>query len=341
MPALTRSRAVAGLIALAVVFASIGSTAAARQDRLAPTPCAVAPRAAANDATPVAATPVPQSASEPAPGSDLPPGEPAEPEIVARITAAAREFAGCLNADDELRLAALLTDAGVTTGIDRDDFTPLFLDDPSEPGSGEVAWEIVWLRVRNVQVLPDGRIRAVITWGVTEDPQLKPIPESNVHVYARVGDRWLLDAALRGNVADQDGAGSLEGDNPAGFDVDPILRRATQGFGEVDSALYAEPTMAGAKFSIEALVMVGFVGNDDSTGVGCEMFIFERGEASVTVSAFCRADEALIGRAAYLDAEVSGPYRGGSYMPNRCEDVALLAASLVFSCTVDLPQDEP
>ena len=35
------------------------------------------------------------------------------------------------------------------------------------------------------------------------------------------------------------------------------------GYSEIDSVLYAEPTMAGAKFSIEAIVFVGFVGDDD------------------------------------------------------------------------------
>ena len=87
--------------------------------------------------------------------------------------------------------------------------------------------------------------------------------------------------------------------------------------------------------------MVGFVGNDDYDGIGCEMFIFERGEVSATVSAYCRTDAALIGRAAYLEAEVLGPHRGSAEAPNRCEDVALLAASLVFPCTVDLPEGVP
>lgn len=204
-----------------------------------------------------------------------------------------------------------------------------------EQGSGEAPWEIVWLRVRNVQLLPDGRVRAAVMWGVTDDSQLKAIPESTVHVYARVDGRWLFDAVDRG------GAETLSGDNPAEPGVDPILRRATQGFAEVDSALYAEPTLAGAKFSIEALVMVGFVGNDDSAGVGCELFIFERGEVSATVSAFCRAEEALVGRAAYLRVQVHGPRRGSESVPIFCEDVAPLEATVAFSCTVDLPKDDP
>jgi hypothetical protein len=338
MPTLTRSLTAAGLIALLAVVCTLPGVGVAQRERLAPTACTVALRTAANDATPAAATPVPVTSNS----SNLPPGEQADPETVAQVTAAVQELAGCLNAADPSRLTAMLTDAAIATGIDRDDFTPVFVGAGTlDPGSGGVPWEIVWLRARNVQVLPDGRVSADVAWGVTDDPELKPIPESTVHVYARVGDRWLLDAMVRGNVANQQGVGSPGGDDPAGSDIDPILRRATQGFNEVDSALYAEPTMAGAKFSIQAMLMVGFVGNDEYGGVGCEMFIFERGEASATVSAYCRAEEALIGRAAYLHAEVSGPHRGSTDAPSRCEDVALLAASMVFSCTVDLPKDSP
>ncbi len=334
----TRSLAGAGLIALLAVVFTLPGVGVAQRDRLAPTACTVAPRTAANDAILAAATPVPASFN----GSNLSRGESADPETVAQVTAAVQELAGCLNTADPSRLTALLTDAAIATGIDRDDFTPIFFGAGTlEPGSGGVPWEIVWLRARNVRVLPDGRVSAGVTWGVTDDPELKPIPDSAVHVYARVDDRWLLDTVVRGHGADQGGEGSPAGDEPAGSDIDPILRRATQGFNEVDSALYAEPTMAGAKFSIQAMLMVGFVGNDDYGGVGCEMFIFERGEASATVSAYCRAEEALIGRAAYLYAEVSGPHRGSTDAPSRCEDVALLAASMVFSCTVDLPKDSP
>ncbi len=341
MAALARIISVVGLVALTMAIAFTPTVVADREDRLPPAACLVSPRTASNEASPVAATPLPEASTASDNGTELLPGEAADPATVEQITAAAQKLAGCLNAVDTLRLAALLTDAAVTAGIERGQFAPLFLaSGASEPGSGETPWEIAWLRVRNVQVLPDGRVRAVITWGVTEDPQLKPIPESFVQVYARVADRWLLDAALRGNLASLGGAEPADGDSPAAPDVDPILRRGTQGFTEVDSALYAEPTMAGAKFSIEALVMVGFVGNDDYAGVGCELFIFERGETTATISAYCRAEEALIGRAAYLDVSVYGPRRGSESSPTGCEDVAALADIQIFSCTVDLPEED-
>lgn len=341
MVALARIISVVGLIALTMAIVFTPTVVADREDRLVPAACAVLPRAVSSDAGPVAATPLPAVPTASDNGHGLLPGEAADPATVEQITAAAQEIAGCLNAADALRLAGLLTDAAMTAGIGRDSFAPFFLASGApEPGSGVVPWEIAWLRVRNVQVLPDGRVRAVITWGVTEDPQLKPVPESFVQLYARVDDRWLLDAAIRGNLASLGGAEPADGDSPASPDVDPILRRATQGFSEVDSALYAEPTMAGAKFSIQAMVMVGFVGNDDYAGVGCELFIFERGETTATISASCRAKEALIGRAAYLDVRVYGPRRGSESSPTGCEDVAALVDIQIFSCTVDLPEDD-
>ena len=44
---------------------------------------------------------------------------------------------------------------------------------------------------------------------------------------------------------------------------------------------------------------------------------------------------------ASVAAVAAGVDESSAEAPNRCEDVALLAASLVFSCTVDLPQDVP
>ncbi len=331
MPALTRSLTVAGLVALTVAFASPGAAVAAQRELLTPTACSVAARSAADIAALSAgATPAPESPdgavqqSDEGMGSpaDLPEGEPADQETVAQITAAARELAGCRNAGDGPRLAALMTDEAVTR-----DGGPggslLAAAGTPEPGGGETSREISWVRVRerDVQVLPDGRVRADVVWGVTNTPQGKPVPETTSQIYERVGDRWLLDVEI--SVAP---------------DSNSILRRAPQGFSEVGSALYGEPTMAGAKFSIEALVMVGFVGNDDSGGVGCEMFIFERGEDSATVSAYCRADEALMGRAAYLRVQVYGPRHGNDSVSISCEDVAPLAAMVVFSCTVDVPE---
>lgn len=117
-----------------------------------------------------------------------------------------------------------------------------------------------------------------------------------------------------------------------------ILSQARQGFNEVDSAVYVEPTMAGAKFTIEGLVMVGFLGNDDYGAVSCELFVIERGADSAVVSAFCRAEDDLAGRAAYLEVNAYGSQRGSEMPPHRCEDIAPLSAMVRFSCTVEIPE---
>ena len=95
--------------------------------------------------------------------------------------------------------------------------------------------------------------------------------------------------------------------------------------------------MAGAKFSIEAIVFVGFVGDDDERDATCYLFAIERGTGGTTVSAYCRAEEVMIGREAYLNVEAYGPRRENESAVRRCEDVAPLAADIVFSCTVEDP----
>jgi hypothetical protein len=97
----------------------------------------------------------------------------------------------------------------------------------------------------------------------------------------------------------------------------------------------------GAELLVEALLMVGFESGDDLGGVGCELFVIERGERSATASALCRADEALVGRAAFLEVESYGPRQESDPTPNTCEDVALLATQIAFSCTVELPEPAP
>lgn len=124
MPTLTRSLAVAGLSALLAVAMTLPEVGVAQRERLVPTACTAAPRAVANDAVPAAAAPVPVSADGPGSGANLSLGEAADPETVAQITAAVQDLAGCLNAADAPRFAALLTDAAIATGIGRDDFTP-------------------------------------------------------------------------------------------------------------------------------------------------------------------------------------------------------------------------
>jgi hypothetical protein len=331
------------VLAIAVAFAAPVAVSAARKNALPPTPCTVQPRTEAEVAAIVAATPTPgiddgldPDGWAPSP-ADLPRGESADPETVAAVTAAAREFAGCINAADVPRWLALMTDRSLPEVVGPDGVTAMF-EATATPSPVEIVGpEIARVRVSNVRVLPDGRVGAVVVWGVTHNPDPKPSNEANFHIFQRVGDRWLLDEEISGYVQGERGAASP---SEAGADTPvpvPSTGGAPEGYSEIDSVLYAEPTMAGAKFSIEAIVFVGFVGDDDVRDATCYLFAIKRGTGGTTVSAHCQADEVMIGREAYLDVKAYGPRRGNESAVSRCEDAAPLAADMVFSCTVEDP----
>ena len=103
---------------------------------------------------------------------------------------------------------------------------------------------------------------------------------------------------------------------------------------EVDRVVYVEPTKAGAKFRIEAIIFGPIVGDDVGGDVTCSRFAFERVTGGTTVSAQCRAEEVMVGREASLGVIAYGsPGRGG----NLCEDAEPLAAEMDLSCTVEDP----
>jgi hypothetical protein len=219
--AFVRSPAAAGSVALALVLSGPTAPSAAQWDALAPTACTVEPLTAEEIAALVAAaTPAADPASRVVPGGGpacppaLPQGEPADPKTVAGVTAAALEFAGCRNADDLPRRLALMTDrlAAEVAGSEDGDgqggaATPVVEEVPAPT--------ITAVRVRDVGVLPDGRVGAVVTWRAEGADDGRPDRETNFHVFARIGDRWLLDEDLPLSVTQQRGAVYSEGGRPA------------------------------------------------------------------------------------------------------------------------------
>lgn len=252
----------------------------------------------------------------------------------------AHEFAGCIVAEDWPRWLALMTDDVVRAVVDPADPGSFFRNAGERLPAGFEGYPIRRVVVREARGLPDGRVGAVVRFGEAGTFSL---------AFARIGNRWLVDGAIPGRFSAQGDSGvesAAETSPMPAPDARPptdeeILDRASSGFGEADSAAYAEPTLVGAEFGISATLMVGFVGDDDDEGVGCEMFVFERGAHSVTASALCRADEALAGRGAYLEAEVNPRRRSSDAPPTRCEDIAELSAYVTFACTVDLPDPAP
>jgi ketosteroid isomerase-like protein len=333
-------------LAASLLLAGVAMPAAGlamQRGGLASTACTVEPRTPEEiSALVAAATPEPTppdgeaADSEDWTGSlaDLPQGEPADPQTVDEITAAVREFAGCLNAAEWERWLALMTDRLAATVVSSVDATDPNGQTAAIP-AGVPTPPITAVRIGKVSVLEDGRITASVAMRGFDREGKRRNQEAAVLVFQSAGDGWLLDEVVSLSMVVEDRLAESEGDTA------PPPGSAPEGYDEVDSVMYAEPTMAGAKFSIVATVMVGFVGNDDYRGASCEMFVLERGETSATLSAFCWAEEGLVGRAAYLDVEAYGPRRGSETATNRCRDDVVLAGDTVLSCTVDLPEPAP
>ena len=320
---------------------SVGEVGAKR-DRLKPTPCTVAPRTLAEPHGKPAATPLPMDvvgfetdAWVDTP-EDLPQGEPATEETVTEIEATMQEYAGCFNTGDGLLATAMISDNAIASlGVLEDAVAALHDPAASDPRTRP------WVTVDQVRDLSNGRVGAVVTQGVRYGDGAKGVPQQVFFIFVREGDRWLVDGQINGNV-DASYATISPGDGVSPEqDDERLLATARDGFMEVGSSMYTEPTMAGAKFKLEAKVMVGFLEEDEIDGVTCDLFVVERGAASATVTTFCRADDLLAGRAAYLDVDASNLRTMGGGIPYRCEDVAPLAEIVAFSCTVELPPVTP
>ena len=146
-----------------------------------PEDCDVAPR-------PLADFRDPPGTPRPEPDADLMydesslPGRPADPATVTAIWEAAWEHTACVNAGDWRRNLVLVTDEAFRTYFvpeDPDELAAMLAATPEPPPPEQR----LPLDVRNVRVLDDGRVGAVVDW----------CGEANFYVFARVGDRWLYD----------------------------------------------------------------------------------------------------------------------------------------------------
>lgn len=332
-------------LAMVAVVAAPVAVSAARQDAVPPTPCTVQPRTEADIAALVAAAPTTPGGDEERASdawatspADLPQGELADPATVAAVTAAAREFAGCLNAGDIPRWLALMTDRLLPKVVGSFGMAAL-LEATGTPIPGEIPEpKIVTVRIADARVLPDGRVGAVVAWTVRQAPGEQPLPEANFHIFQRVGTHWLLDEEMSGYVEAEPGPDSRrEVDGPAAIpaavdegalEVEAVLEAA-----EIERVVYVEPTKASAPFRIEAIVFGPIVG-DDVLDATCTQFTFERGVGETTVSAQCRAEAGVSGHELSLAVQA---YSRGRGLVNVCEDTVPLADEMDLSCTVEDP----
>lgn len=339
MPARLLVLAVALVIASLVLPLLSVTAVSAKRDRLRPMPCAVEPKTLAAHSAQPAATPLPPGmagieadAFVDSP-DDLLEGEPASDEIVAEITVFVQELSGCLNTVDGLHVAALMSDDAFAS-IGGEKFRETVLGIGSDENDNATI-EVAWVRVGDVVELQDGRTAAVVKFGVDYEGRTTGLPATFVLIFEHADDRWFLDGQIEGDAYATISPGTAA--TPGATDDEALLDRARNGYTEVDSAIYAEPTMVGARFSLEAMLMID--SDVYPADVGCEIFFFERGEVSATVSAYCGAGASLAGRAARLTVTANGPNRGVTGPAYYCEDIAPLAEHVIFSCTVELPPD--
>jgi ketosteroid isomerase-like protein len=141
------------------------------------------------EASPAPRTPIP-----------APPWTAADEETVAAAEATAREWLACINADDNLRIAALMTDAAITRFFANNLRTAEEIERAREnlaaaPEPREEQRRARLLHVTDVSLLDDGRVAALI---VINEPLLQPRgTEALLLIFAQVGERWLLDDIIQ------------------------------------------------------------------------------------------------------------------------------------------------
>jgi ketosteroid isomerase-like protein len=185
------------LLALAVatwVAPAAGSTPVVPD----PAECRVAPRSLASlqalettpPPAPTAVTWPPDVPSE----ADLPQGPPADPATARAIAAVAREYVACVNAWDLPRLLALVSDDSLRRSvaaegpITAEEYAEMATPYPADPAG----WATL-LAVRDARVLADGRVGAVL---VVRHPHPGGEAVVTFFVFARTGDRWLIDDSI-------------------------------------------------------------------------------------------------------------------------------------------------
>ncbi len=193
-------RCLLAIVVALVSFVMVGAPGVTAQegtptaDLDVPTPaeCTVEPRAEDELRAlfrEVAATPIPTSA-EASPTPAVPPtGAPADAKTVAAINATWRQYVACLNAADQARMFALLSDdmvrrqfvVDVAFGVTED---ALFAYLSATPVPIPPDQSAPFVPLQDVRVLNDGRIAAL---GPGEQGR------GDVRIFVREGDRWLLD----------------------------------------------------------------------------------------------------------------------------------------------------
>lgn len=145
--------------------------------------------------------------AEPAPRTPVPapPWTSADDETVAAVEATAREWLACINADDNARIAALMTDAALTRffatlgAIDAEAVEQAQANFAGTPVPRAEEERARLLAVSDVSLLEDGRVAALALVG---EPALPPSgQETLLLIFVPTGDRLLIDDVVQFSVA--------------------------------------------------------------------------------------------------------------------------------------------
>ncbi len=169
-----------------------GGTPAADRDAPTAAECTVEPRSEDELRAlfrEVAATPIPDIPEASPTPAVPPPGEPADEQTVAEISATWRQFIACIHAGDQARMFALFSDdmvrrqlyVDIAFGVTEEalfDFlaaTPV----PLAPDVGAL-----FVPIDDARVLEDGRVAVI---GPGEQGR------AEVRIFVKEGDRWVID----------------------------------------------------------------------------------------------------------------------------------------------------
>lgn len=147
-------------------------------------------------ATPVMTTQAPVVATPP-PGFTLPQGTPADATTVSGVTAAMRELLACLNTGNALAVLPLTTDHFVRHLLQIEPVTRPEELTAKQAGTPPPMPQDEWsslLAVWQVQVLPDGRVGALVARRVGDPPP--PVVRVGYFVFVHAHGHYLLDAVV-------------------------------------------------------------------------------------------------------------------------------------------------
>jgi hypothetical protein len=152
-----------------------------------PAACTVAPRtvdelrAFIADATAVTSLPATPVATG---------GEPADAETAASVSAVTHEIYSCLNANAFLRMFTLYSDAYIARSLVTEDVNPDALELFATPIAPQDADERTSIAIREVAVLPDGRVSVLVT---ERNPLAGNAESSTIYIFVDQDGRWLVD----------------------------------------------------------------------------------------------------------------------------------------------------